>query len=82
MGYAVIMELHCREKAKNATGTKAAAGVTVAGSRGKLIMMMMMILMSLPLGTASSQSALTTVTAIDYDDMSDLDSDLEITQLT
>ena len=33
-------------------------------------------------GTASSQSALTTVTAIDYDDMSDLDSDLEITQLT
>ena len=31
------------------------------------------------LGTASSQSAVTTV---DYDDMSDLDSDLEITQLT
>lgn len=76
------MILCCRDKAKHAIGSKSAATVPVVGSRGDVTMVMMMMLMSLSLGTASSQSALTTVTAMDYDDMSDLDSDLEITQLT
>ena len=54
-----------------------------AGSKGKVVVIHGNITLNTItiLGTASSQSALTTVTTIDYDDMSDLDSDVDVTQL-
>ena len=74
--------MHYREKARHATGSKAA--MAGAGSKGKVVVMdtRNVTLNTITiLGTASSQSALTTVTTIDYDDMSDLDSDVDVTQL-